>query len=76
MNVARGEQVQVISSADLKHNIAAEILDEDIEPVGISAAIVRISKSADESDRRVIRFAATTHFAGPMPVNDVNLDLR
>ena len=59
LNVARGEQVQVVRTvADLEHRIAAEILDEDIEPVGISATIVRNPKSADESDRLSARNGA------------------
>ena len=77
LNVARGEQVQVIGTvADLEHRIAAEIRDLDIESVGSRTTVFRISKSADEHNRRLLRFVVTTYVAGTMPVNDVNRDLR
>jgi len=77
LNVARGEQVQVIwTVADLEHKIAAETPDLDIEPVATSATFFTISKSANESDRRLLRLVVTTHVADAVPVNDVNGDLR
>ena len=76
LNVARGEQVQVIrTAADLEHQSAGLIRDFDIKPVGSSATIVSIHKSADEVNQDILT-GGISHFAGAVPVNDVNADLR